>query len=165
MKTLDIKQEYRALEELLSEYDPETGEMINSEDDLKDYIANLNDEKEKKLNNIEDLKAEKKGEIDTLKAKIEKLTKRVKSKESEIERLKDLQVYLLDGEKFKTDEYTFSFRKSKSVVIDGDFIELLPEEFIKITKTADKAKIKKAIESGDFVQGASIEEKTSLSVR
>ena len=34
-----------------------------------------------------------------------------KSIESNIERLKDLQVMLLQGEKLKTDEYTFSFRK------------------------------------------------------
>ena len=77
--TFDIMSEFRALEALLNEVDAETGEFLNSEDDIKDYIEKLNIDKATKLNNIEDLKQELNGQIDTLKTKIDKLSARKKS--------------------------------------------------------------------------------------
>ena len=55
MRTFDILSEFRALEALLNEVDVETGEFLNSEDDIKEYVINLRLSKEQKLNNIEDL--------------------------------------------------------------------------------------------------------------
>ena len=51
--TFDILSEFRALEALLNEVDAETGEFLNSEDDIKEYVINLRLSKEQKLNNIE----------------------------------------------------------------------------------------------------------------
>ncbi len=52
LNTFEILQEIRALEDLLNEVDLETGEFINNEDVIKDYIINLQTSKENKLNNI-----------------------------------------------------------------------------------------------------------------
>lgn len=167
MKTFDIMSEFRALEALLNEVDAETGEFLNSEDDIKDYIEKLNIDKATKLNNIEDLKQELNGQIDTLKTKIDKLSARKKSIESNIDRLKDLQLLLLNGEKLKTDEYTFSFRNSSSVVVTD--IEQIQDKYFKIEKKPILKDIGEAIKDanskGESFFGAEIVNKVSLSIR
>ena len=167
LNTFEILQEIRALEDLLNEIDPVSGEFVNSEDVIKDYIINLQTSKENKLNNIEDLKLELKAQSEALKQKEEKLYARRKSIESNIERLKDLQVMLLQGEKLKTDEYTFSFRRSESVEIYD--VNMLEDKFFKIEKKPilkDIAEaIKQANSKGESFFGAEIKDKKSLSVR
>lgn len=167
LNTFEILQEIRALEDLLNEIDPVSGEFINNEDVIKDYINNLQTSKENKLNNIEDLKLELKAQSEALKQKEEKLYAKRKSIESNIERLKDLQVMLLQGEKLKTDEYTFSFRNSKSVEIYD--VNMLEDKFFKIEKKPilkDIAEaIKQANSKGESFFGAEIKENISLSVR
>ena len=166
LKVFDILQEIRALEDLLNEVNPSTGEFVNNEDVIKDYIINLQTSKETKLNNIEDLKLEFKSQIEALKQKEEKLYARRKSLEANIERLKDLQVMLLQGEKLKTDEYTFSFRNSKSVVVPSEVNPRL-EIFTKTKIEWDKVAIKKELDKGiDYSEyGIYLEDKKSLSVR
>lgn len=166
MKTFDILEEIRALEDMLNEVDPVSGEFVNNEDIMKDYIKSLQVEKETKLNNMEDLKLEIKSQIEALKQKEEKLYNKRKSLEANIERLKDLQVMLLNGEKVKTDEYTFSFRTTKSVVVPNEVNKSL-EIFTKTKIEWDKVAIKKELEKGiDYSEyGIYLEEKSSLSVR
>ena len=166
LKIFDILQEIRALEDMLNEIDPITGEFVNNEDIMKDYIKGLQVEKETKLNNIEDLKLEFKSQIEALKQKEEKLYAKRKSIESNIERLKDLQVMLLQGEKLKTDEYTFSFRTTKSVVVPNEVNKSL-EMFTKTKVEWDKVAIKKELDKGiDYSEyGIYLEDKKSLSVR
>ena len=166
LNTFEILQEIRALEDLLNEVNPETGEFVNNENVIKDYIINLQTSKENKLNNIEDLKLELKAQSEALKQKEEKLYARRKSIESNIERLKDLQVMLLQGEKLKTDEYTFSFRNSKSVVVPNEVNPRL-EIFTKTKIEWDKVAIKKELDKGiDYSEyGIYLEDKKSLSVR
>lgn len=167
MRVFDILDEFRALEALLNEVDPVSGEFVNNEDDIKGYITKLNIDKATKLNNIEDLKQELNGQIETLKTKIDKLSSRKKSIESNIDRLKDLQLLLLDGEKLKTDEYTFSFRNSSSVNVYD--IEQLEDKYLKIEKKPILKDIAEAIKNanskGESFFGAEIANKVSLSIR
>lgn len=167
LRVFDILQEIRALEDILNEVDPVSGEFVNNEDDIKDYITKLNIDKSTKLNNIEDLKQELNGQIDTLKTKIDKLSSRKKSIESNIDRLKDLQLLLLDGEKLKTDEYTFSFRSSSSINVYD--IEQLEDKYFKIEKKPILKDIGEAIKNanskGESFFGAEIVNKVSLSIR
>ena len=166
LNTFEILQEIRVLEDMLNEIDPVTGEFVNNEDIMKDYIKGLQVEKETKLNNIEDLKLEFKSQIEALKQKEEKLYAKRKSLEANIERLKDLQVMLLQGEKLKTDEYTFSFRTTKSVVVPNEVNKSL-EIFTKTKVEWDKVAIKKELDKGiDYSEyGIYLEDKQSLSVR
>lgn len=59
-----------------------------------------------------------------------------------------------------------STRKSKQVVIDYD-VNDLPKQYkvVKVTETADKIAIKKAIESGETVYGCRIVENVNLSIK
>ena len=59
-----------------------------------------------------------------------------------------------------------STRKSKQVVIDYD-VNDLPKQYkvVKVTETADKVAIKKAIESGETVYGCRIVENVNLTIR
>ena len=166
LNTFDILQEIRALEDLLNEVNPESGEFVNNEDVIKDYIINLQTSRENKLNNIEDLKLELKAQSEALKQKEEKLYAKRKSIESNIERLKDLQAMLLQGEKLKTDEYTFSFRNSKSVVVPSEVnpgLEIFTKTKIEWDKVAIKKELDKGIDYSEY--GIYLEDKKSLSVR
>lgn len=84
-----------------------------------------------------------------------------------IDRLKESMKMALEifGESKKIDTFTLSLRKSKSVeIIDADVI---PESFrvIKTTETINKTEIKKAIESGVSVPGATIKENNNLQIK
>jgi hypothetical protein len=60
----------------------------------------------------------------------------------------------------------FSTRKSKQVVIDYD-VNDLPKQYktVKVTETADKVAIKKAIESGQEVYGCRLVENVNLQIK
>ena len=168
MKTFDILSEYYTLMELIEEaennpeYNPETGEIIPVEEILKEEIEKLEGEKIEKLENIEYLKRDNKSKIDTLADEIKRLQGRKKSFENANDNLTKLQDYLLQGEKLKTDKFTFSYRKSKVVnIVDED---LIPDEYKKIEYKVDKMKLKKILEK-EKIQGAELIEKKSLSVR
>jgi hypothetical protein len=67
---------------------------------------------------------------------------------------------------FKSGFLTFSTRKSKQVVIDYD-VNDLPKQYksVKVTETADKVAIKKAIESGQEVYGCRLVENVNLQIK
>lgn len=167
MKVLDILKEFRALEELMNEIDSETGEYLNNENDIQEYIVNLKLSKEDKLNNIQDLKIEFEAKIEAVKSKIEYLNNRKKSFERNINNLTNLQLMLLNNQKLETNEYSFSFRKSESVSINDILFDSKDERFNRTTIKVepDKTAIKKAIKDGISVDGASIETKMNLQVK
>ena len=140
MKTFDIKQAFRELEEKMSEFNPVTGEFLHNEDEFKEFIEALNEKKELKLNNIEDLKREYKFKIGGLEDKIKSLNSRKKQFETIIDNLQFLQKVLLDGEKLKTDEYNFYFTTSKSIKVP-DVIDETLEDLIKIGSMQKNFKI------------------------
>jgi len=168
MKTFDILSEYYALMELIEEaesnpeFNPETGEVIPVEEILKEEIEKLNGEKVTKLENIEYLKRDNKSKIEALSEEIKRLQARKKSFEKANENLAKLQYYLLQGEKLKTDKFTFSYRKSKAVEITNE--DLIPDEYKKVEYKVNKIELKKALEK-EKIQGAELVEKKSLSVR
>lgn len=163
LKVFDIIKEYRALEDLLNEVDSQTGEFINNEDVIKEYIENLNDTRDNKLDNIERLKREFEAGANALDIEIKRLQSFKKQKEKSIENLTSLQMILTQGEKIETSFYKFSTRKSKSVNIIDE--SLIPDDFFKIKKEVSKSEISKAINNGIDVSGAEIVEKISLTVK
>ncbi len=165
ISVFDIKQEYRALEELTNEMNPDTGEFLNNEEQINALLNELNDTKEQKLEAIEYLKREIKGKVDTVKEEVTRLTNKRKSFEKTIEKLKDLQTELLDGEKLKTDRFTFSFRTSKSIKADDSQMEQLSDTgFVKTSYSWNKTAIKDYLKDNTS-QFFEVVEKTSLSVR
>lgn len=84
-----------------------------------------------------------------------------------IEKLKESMKFALEvfGESKKVDTFTLSLRKSKSVeILDA---EIIPADYrtIKTTETINKTEIKKAIESGLTVAGATIKENNNLQIK
>ena len=166
MRTFDIMEQFRKLEEMMNEFDQETGEFIYNENELSYFVNDLNAKKELKLNNIEDLKREYKSRNDSLDVKIKSLQARKKQNETQINNLKFFQEVLLNGEKLKTDEYTFYYTNSESIIVPDKIDESLGN-FTKTTIEWDKTKIKDAIKLGEDLSsyGIGIQKKSSLAVR
>lgn len=103
----------------------------------------------------------------TINDEINRLERIEKRNNKLIDRLKDTMKFALEtfGESKKVDTFTLSLRKSKSVeILDS---ELIPEAYrtIKTTETINKTEIKKAIESGLTVAGATIKENQNLQIK
>ena len=166
MTTFEIKDSFRKLEEMMNEFDQETGEFIYSTESLAYFVKELEEKRELKLNNIEDLKREYKARNDALDIKIKSLQARKNQNETQINNLKFFQEVLLDGEKLKTDEYTFYYTNSESIIVPDKIDESLGN-FTKTTIEWDKTKIKDAIKLGEDLSsyGIGIQKKSSLAVR
>lgn len=165
MTTYQILGELSALYELMIECD-ENGELIHSEADLEDFVKEIKLKKEDKLDRLQDLKIFLKKDIEAYDEKIAKLNARKKALENDIERAKNLQLVLLDGEKCKTSEFNFYFMNTESVDIDTniDINEFNPN-YVRVKKEFDKTSIKKALKDGEFFDGVSLVKNTSLVVR
>lgn len=165
MTCFEIKEEIRALYALMCECD-ENGELLHSEDDLKDFVKEINQNKETKLNNMQDLKIEIQHSINAYDEKIARLSARKSALSKDIERIKNLQLMLLDGEKCKTDEYNFYFMNTKAVDIANDITpQMLDKEFQRVKIEFDKTAIKKALENGVYISGVYIVENKSLVIK
>lgn len=165
MTCFQILEEIRALYALMVECD-ENGELLHNEDDLKDFVREIKQNKEVKLNSMQDLKIELQHSINAYDEKIARLSARKSALSKDIERIKNLQLMLLDGEKCKTDEYNFTFMTTKSVNISDNITpDMLDKEFQRVKVEFDKAAIKKALQDGVYVMGAEIVENKSLVIK
>ena len=133
--------------------------------DLQELIAI---ELEKKSNNIIYAIKNLEGNNVAIDAEIERLKA---IKERNLKNVDSIKNHILNFmknnniDKIQTDLATFSLRKSKSTQIDN--IEQIPSEFITVKQTFqhDKTAIKKAVEAGKEVAGASIIENVSLQIK
>ena len=103
-----------------------------------------------------------------LKSEIERLTKMLKSRTTAKERIKTTllnAMQLFSIEKIETPTLKISLRKSTSVDIPD--VDLLDSWFKveKVTISADKKEIKKAIEEGKNVIGATLVTKNNLQIK
>ena len=165
MTTFQILEDIRALYALMCECD-ENGELLHNEDDLKDFVREIKQNKEAKLNSMQDLKLEIQHSINAYDEKIAKLSARKQKLSNDIDRIKHLQLMLLDGEKCKTDEWNFYFTTTKAVNISDNFTpEMFDKEYQRVRVEFDKTAIKKALQDGVYVSGAEIVENKSLVIK
>lgn len=164
MTSYEIINKLREISLMRDAINEETGEYLYTEDEIAKLEDEISATKEQKLNAIQDYKLSLNDEITRAKDKKAKQDENIKRIEAHQDYLKELQSDLLGGEKLKTDEYTFSYRKTKSVNITSK--EDIKTKFFKTveTITIDKIALKKAIEDGEECLGAEIVEKISLSV-
>lgn len=165
MNTFDLTQEFKALDELMNEVDMETGEFLNSAEDIQEYIEALEMTRAEKLDSIERLKRDNMSKIDAIKAEVKRLQAFANQIEKNNGRLVDLQMLLTGGNKIETNFYKFSSRRTKSVEILDE--ALLDERFKvrKETVSPDKKAIKEAMNNGEVVLGADFKESVSLIVK
>lgn len=121
---------------------------------------------EEKVENTVKVIKNKEADVDKLKEEIDRLTKRKKSIENDITRLKTgLQgAFEITGhEKVKTLLFTVSLANNQpSVVVDE---ELLPKKYFVQKLTPDKTTIKELLKAGKKVKGAVLQESRSLRIR
>lgn len=106
------------------------------------------------------------SDIKGLDAEIKRLQERKKSMQNNVVNMKETMAMLLqtvEGNRLKTDKFTFGFRKSTKVEIDN--IDMIPEDFVRKLYDVNKTDLKKYMERGAVVNGARLVENQSLSIR
>lgn len=149
---------------IMSLVDMETGEI---EDEKR--FDELQMERTQKVENIGLLLKNTVAEAKAIREEEQSLAARRRTAENKVERLKNLLEYALHGEKFSTSKLKVSYRKSRVVNIDPQFIEwaesnaddLLTYSEPKVNKTA----VRDAIDSGRDIKFATIETKQNMQVK
>lgn len=104
---------------------------------------------------------------DRIDEEIKRLQAMKKSNDTLVSRLKSnlLQAVSIFGN-YEAGFVKIGTRKSKQVIIDYD-VNDLPKQYktVKVTETADKVAIKKAIESGQTVYGCRLVENVNLTIK
>jgi hypothetical protein len=173
---MNVYQINDRLETIITEaFDPDTGEIFQSQEELDKAIDKVGLELDTKIENIGCYIKNLEYEIDALKKEEDNLYKRRKAAENKIEGLKrylnGFLVSVIPNEddrrkwKFKTPRVVLGYRKSTTVEVSD--IEALSDEFLnlKVETTPNKKAIKEALTKGEKVNGAYLKENINLSVR
>lgn len=161
MKLYEINEIYMNIKTLL-----EDGEI--DEEEAKSALENVEDELEVKAENYAIIMKGLDAEAKAIKEEEDRLARRRKSLENNSKWLKEQLEYSMNLQgkrKFKTNLFSFGIQNNpKSVKLDVDPF-LLDEQFQKITITADKTAIKKALEVGETIEGAELVQTEGLRIR
>lgn len=157
----EINQAYL---DLLNKVDPETGEVLFSDEDI-DSIA---EEYEQKADNIACLIKDKEATIKARKSEMESLKERNEREQKQVDYLKR---YLLQSlrlrnvKKLETVRNVIRMRNTVSVQVENDAV--IPEQYIrtKVTSEPNKAEIGKALKEGIMIPGCALLEKTSITIK
>ena len=106
------------------------------------------------------------SDIAGLKAEEKRLSERRKAMENNVVQMKERMADTLktvDGQRLKTEKFTFSFRKSSKVEVAD--MDSLPQQFIKVERTVSRSELAKALKAGEQIEGAALIENQSLSIR
>lgn len=158
MATLyELTDQYKMLQNFIEENNVEGFELA-----LSQIIGDIGEKLEgyaMVLKNIE-------SDIAGIKSEEKRLADRRKAMESNLARIKENMADALltvEGNRVKTEKFTFSFRKSTSVQIEND--TAIPPQFIKVEKTISRSELAKALKEGEQIEGAQLVENQSLSIR
>ncbi len=139
--------------------DFDTGEII---DEAK--LNELEIERETKIENVALWIKNLEAEATALKAEKQAFEERQRTAEKKIESLKEWLKIALNNTNFKTTKAVVNFRKSQRVEVPD--VWKLNENYLKYSEPkADKTAIKKAIQEGQAVEGASLVESVSVSIK
>lgn len=144
------------------ELDPQT---------LADTMEGIEGEFEIKAENYAKVMKNLEGDILAIKTEIDRLTSKKKALENNIKNMKSTLQTAMETTgktKFKTELFSFNIQKNApSVVIDEQYIENIPEEFLKYKDPEiDKTAIKEALQKGKNLDGiAHLEQGTSLRIK
>ena len=153
------------IQELLSEVDPETGELI------MDYavLDALLMEREAKIENIVLFIKNLSSDVRELKAEEAALAERRKKAEKKAERLREYVSHALGGERFQTPRCCVSFRKSTALELGEGFTEWAKEHADTLLRykepEPDKAAIKSALAGGAEIPEAKLVQNTTMTIK
>lgn len=165
----DYTLEFQALQDITQEeeFDQETGEYIDNSETIQQLFNDLKLDLDTKLNNTRYLMLELESGAKTLKDEAKRLNERAKVMENKSAMLKQLifgAVQILPDKKIKTDKFNFTIAKSQPSVKILDE-ESLPRAYRVAKWSADKKKIKEALQNGEDIQGCSLEVSESLRIK
>lgn len=153
------------IQELLSEVDPETGELIT------DYAAldALLMEREAKIENIVLFIKNLSSDVRELKAEEAALAERRKKAEKKAERLREYVSHALGGERFQTPRCCVSFRKSTALELGEGFTEWAKEHADTLLRykepEPDKTAIRAALAGGAEIPNAKLVQNTTMTIK
>ncbi len=149
---------------ILSLVDMETGEI---EDERR--FEELQMARSKKIENTGCLYKNLVAEAKAMKEEESALAKRRKAVENKAERIKNLLVYALNGDKFDSPRLRCSYRKAKSVQVDDGFVAWAQEHAADLLTfkepVPNRTAIKAALEDGREIEHAEIVTNESLQVK
>lgn len=167
MRLYDLAQDYKEFLQAIED-------GLIPEDAINDSLESITALIEDKADNIACMIKNLTAEAAAIKVEEASLSERRKTKEKQIERLKEyLSETLLaaDYTKIETARNKISFRKSESVCIDDEeaFVDWCVkerDEFLTYkAPTINKTEIKKALALGEVIDGARIESKQNLQIK
>lgn len=146
--------------------DEETGEI--DKEAVFEYLEALSLERAVKIENIALYVKDLLADAQAIKAEETKLKKRREAKEKKAERLTEFvkeSLLRCGDESFETPRCVLCFRTSKAVVVTDE--SKLDKRYVKetVTYAVDKTAIKTAIDKGEEVAGAYIEERKNLQIK
>lgn len=149
---------YQIDKSILELIDPESGEILDYE-----AFAELQMERDQKIENIALWIKNLMAEVKALEEEEKRFAERKKAAKNKAESLKRYLDTILQGNPLKTTKFTVSYRKSEQTKVDD--ISLIPAEYLKEVKPeADLTALKKAIKSGQVIQGAHLETVNNISI-
>ena len=142
--------------------------LIEDEKELTAYLDGLKMQVKEKAENIFYFMANKKANVEAIDNEIKRLQELKKKYTNTTKSLENYLSYNLQKnniEKLETNVAVFSFRKSESVEIKN--LDEIPAGYKKekISISADKIAIKKAIKSGEEIKGVEILEHKNLQIK
>lgn len=143
--------------------DPDVDEQA-----FQDTMDSLHAEFEEKADGYAKIIRTLNGEVEAIKAEVDRLTQRKNAIENHIKAMKnnlEQDMIATGKEKFKTELFSFNIQNNApSVILDIDEDEI-PEQFLVITKKADKKGISQALKNGEPIDFAHLEQSRSLRIR
>ena len=155
---------YEIDESITSLVDMETGEM---EDEKR--FDELQMERTQKVENIACFFKNLVAEAKAMREEEANLAQRRKAVENKAERIKNLLIYALRGEKFESPKVRCSYRKAKSVQVDDSFIDWARENAEDLLTykepVPNRTAIKAALADGREIEHAEIVTNERLQVK
>ena len=149
----------------LAEIEDMAGELTQELEER--LVINAHQLESKSIAYLEVIK-DRESYINNAKEEIKRLQSIVKVNENLVDRLKDnLLMAVKTFGSFEVGFVKFGTRKSTSVEVQEDMINSLPREYktVKVTETANKTAIKKALEEGIEINGCKLMHNDNLSIK
>ena len=146
------------IEDMAGELTPELEERL---------IINAHQLESKSIAYLEVIK-DREAYVNSAKEEIKRLQSIVKVNENLVDRLKSsLLIAVKTFGNFEVGFTKFGTRKSTSVEVQDDMVNSLPKEYktVKVTETANKTAIKKALEEGIEINGCKLMYNENLSIK
>ncbi len=163
MTLYEITNDYLQLMTMLEDpdLDPQT---------LADTMEGIEGELEVKAESYAKVMKNLEADVAGIKSEIDRLSERKKTIENNIKRMKEALQFSMETTgktKFKTELFSFGIRNNApAVVMDEQYIENIPREFIRVKEEVDKTAIKEALKAGFELEGiAHLEQSTSLTIK